>query len=56
MYFEGPGCVVCHESCLTCSQGTDTACTSCVADKLLIDGECTDEVECPDGQYLFGNE
>ena len=52
MYFEDPNCVDCDDACATCSGGTNTDCTGCDNYKLLINGECTDDTTCPEGQYL----
>eukprot|EP00049_Salpingoeca_infusionum_P013839 m.258220 g.258220 ORF g.258220 m.258220 type:complete len:1753 (+) comp15536_c3_seq7:223-5481(+) len=40
---QGPECLPCHASCLTCTGGALHECTSCPEGTALLDGECVSE-------------
>ncbi|KAM6954491.1 extracellular matrix organizing protein FRAS1 [Aplochiton taeniatus] len=46
-------CRECHTSCLHCTGGSDTNCTSCGPPSLLHEGQCVDN--CPPGFYHHDN-
>lgn len=48
-------CTPCHSSCLTCSGGSSTQCTTCNMGFSLASGSCS-AIVCPAGKYLNGND